>query len=76
METPSLIPYATLFPDIPTISIGEEELEDLKNGKQISYRDEYPQITPDTKTFLKYTEEFISLCVFDGEKFTIIRNKV
>lgn len=76
IETLSLIPYSILFPSIPTISIGEEELEDLKNGKQISYRDEYPQITPDTKAFLKYSEEFISLCVFDGEKFTIIRNKV
>ncbi len=74
IETPCEISYSKLFPTIHTIDITAEQYADILNGKCI-----YPTGTSSNavwKYFLDFSGKYRSLCTFDGEKYTIIRNNV
>ncbi len=75
LENPSAISYSQLFPTIHTINISEQVYTDLLNGKNIIL-EKTVELTPWGKYFLKYGEIFLSLCQYDREIFTIIRNNV
>ncbi len=78
IENPVEISYSMIFPTIHTIEISEKNYIDLKNGKILNSNSlSISQTHKNDKVFLSYKEEnFISLCEYTGNTYSIIRNNV
>lgn len=75
LDVISEIPYSTLFPTIHTIKISEYEYINALNwANLILWNSATPKMGD--RYFLKYKNEIVSLCIFNGETYTILKNKI
>ena len=74
LDTPIELSYSQIFPTIPTISISERELADIKNGKALLAKN----VANNEEGALVFLQngEYISLTRHEWDKYTIIRNNV
>jgi tRNA pseudouridine55 synthase len=75
IESPSEISYPLLFPDITFLDITPDEYEMIRDGKNLP-KWELSGNPIGSRYFLRYEENFLSLCEWNGEHLTILRNNV